>query len=117
MITITSASRELTEVEKYLMTASPEIEVIKDIDDNEIIPVDAYCIFKDEKENGETVELLSILTPDKKAYSCQSATFKRSFNDVANIMNGKPFSIKKISGTTKSGRPFINCVLDINSAQ
>lgn len=117
MMNIIETSRELTEVEEYLMTASPAIEVIKDLDDNEVITVDAYCIFEDAKDNGDTVELLSILTPEKKAYSCQSATFKRSFKDVAKIMKGKPFAIKKISGTTKAGRPFINCILDLDSVQ
>ena len=61
MMNIIEKSRELTEVEEYLLTASPAIEVIKDLDDNTVITVDAFCIFEDNKDNGDTVELLSAL--------------------------------------------------------
>lgn len=52
---------------------------------------------------------------EKEVYCRQSTTFKRSMKDIQNIMNGKPFSIIKISGKTKAGRDYINCTLDINS--
>lgn len=106
------SSMDLTKKELYLMTQAPDIKVIKDVEDGTIIPVKAWCIFEDTKEQtGEVVSLLSILTPDNIAYSCQSATFKRSFNDILTIMEDEAFSIKKFSGTTKAGRPFVNCSL------
>lgn len=116
-ITITRESREFTEVEKYLMTVSPSITSLKDVPDNEHIMVDGVLEFEDTKEekDGEKTDILSIITPDKKVYSCQSATLKRSMHDIEKIMSGKKFGIIKISGTTKSGRPYINCVLDIES--
>ena len=116
MIKITNMSRELNEVEQYLMTISPAIVSCKDVADGTRITVDAFLEFEDTKENSDEVnEILTILTPDKKAYSCQSATFKRSLNDIKTIMKDKPFTIIKTSGKTKVGRDFINCELDVES--
>ena len=116
MINIITDTMEYTEIEKYLMTISPSIESLKNVPDGEKIPVKKYMLFEDVKENtGEAVEILSILTPDNKVYSAQSATVKRSFKDIVTIMNGKPFTIIKISGKTKANRDFINCILDVES--
>ena len=116
MIEIKNMSRELNEVEQYLMTISPAIKSIKDIPDGTHITVDAILNFNDIKETtGEVVEVMSILTPDNETYSCQSATFKRSVNDIATIMKDKPFTVIKTSGKTKAGRDYINCILDTES--
>lgn len=113
MITIKETSREFTEVEQYLMTIAPSIVSMKDVEDGTKINVDGFLIFEDVKENtGDVVEVLSIITPEKNVYSCQSATFKRSVKDIANIMKGS-FTIIKQSGKTKAGRDYINCILDI----
>ena len=115
MINIIS-NQEYNVIEKYLMTVSPSIVSMKNLPDGEKIAVKKYMIFQDVNENtGEAVEILSILTPDNKVYSAQSATVKRSFNDIVSIMGDKPFTIIKISGKTKSNRDFINCILDIES--
>ena len=116
MIEIKTVSREFTEVEQYLMTIAPSIHSVKDIEDGTHITVDGVLVFTDIKENtGEAVDVMSIITPDKQVYSCQSATFKRSIRDISNIMNGKVFTVIKTSGKTKAGRDFVNCVLDTES--
>lgn len=116
MVTIKATSREFTIVEKYLMTTSPDMTSMKDVADGEKIEVDGYLTFEDVKEKtGEVVEVLSIITPEKKVYSCQSATFKRSISDIHSVMETTPFTVIKISGKTKAGRDFINCVLDVES--
>ena len=116
MITIKATSREFTPVEKYLMTTSPDITAMKAVADGEKITVDGYLTFEDVKEKtGEVVEVLSIITPEKKVFSCQSATFKRSISDIHAVMETTPFTVIKISGKTKAGRDFINCVLDVES--
>ena len=115
MITINATSKEFTEVEQYLMTISPAMKSIKDVKDGTSIKVAGYLEFTDEKDNGETSEILSVITPDKEVYSCQSATFKRSLKDISKIMGDKPFSVIKTSGKTKAGRDFVNCELDIKS--
>lgn len=116
MITIKKTSREFTEVEQYLMTIAPSIVSMKNVDDGVRIEVDGFLIFDDVKEvTGETVEVMSIITPSKEVFSCQSSTFKRSINDISNIMCGNPFTVIKTSGKTKAGRNFINCELDVQS--
>lgn len=116
-ITINTQSRDFTEVEQYLMTLDRGIKSLKDVDDNTSITVAGYLTFTDEKENGDSVDILSIITPDNDVFSCQSATFKRSFDNITSIMHGKQFSIIKVSGTTKAGRPYIDCALDVKSVK
>lgn len=115
MVEIKEMSREFTKVEKYLMTTAPDIEPLKNIADGDSIPVDGYLIFDDIKDNGETQEIVSIITPEKKAYSGQSATFRQSLKDIENVMEGEKYSIVKISGKTKAGRDYINCTLDVSN--
>ena len=115
MVEIKEMSREFTKIEKYLMTTAPDIEPLKNISDGVSIRVDGYIIFNDVKDNGETQEIVSIITPDKKVYSGQSATFRQSLKDIDGVMEGEKFSIVKISGKTKAGRDYINCVLDVST--
>lgn len=115
MVEIQEMSREFTKVEKYLMTTAPDIEPLKNIADGECIPIDGFLIFDDIKDTGEKCEIVSIITPDKKVYSGQSATFKKSLKDIESVMSGEKFSIIKISGKTKAGRDYINCTLDVSN--
>ena len=116
MIRIIEQSRDFNEVEQYLMTIAPSIISVKDVENGERITVDGILTFEDVKENtGETAEIMSIITPEKQVYSCQSATFKRSIGDISSIMGDKPFTVIKTSGKTKAGRDYINCVLDVDS--
>lgn len=112
MIKIINGTKDFTDVEKYLMTISPAIVSMKDVEDGESITVAGVLNFQDVKDDGGCVDIMSIITPDNKVYSCQSATFKRSVNDIASLLPNTEFSIIKTSGVTKAGRNFINCVLD-----
>lgn len=116
-ITINTQSKDFTEVEQYLMTLDRNIKSLKDVEDNTTISVAGYLTFTDEKENGDSVDILSIITPDNEVFSCQSATFKRSFNNIINIMHDKAFSVIKLSGVTKAGRPYIDCALNLKSVK
>ena len=114
MITITNTTKEFTSIEKYLMTTAPTIKTVKTLQDGDVINVAGYLEFVDEKEDGTTAELMSIITTDNAVYSTQSKTFKRSIKDIESIMQF-PFPVKKISGQSKAGRNFVDCVLDIDS--
>lgn len=116
-ITINTQSKDFTEVEQYLMTLDRNIKSLKDVEDNTSISVAGYLTFTDEKENGDSADILSLITPDNEVFSCQSATFKRSFNNIVNIMHDKAFSVVKLSGVTKAGRPYIDCALDVKSVK
>lgn len=116
MIQITKQSRDLTKVEKYLMTVSPAVKSMKEVEDDTPITVDAIVDFNDVNEDtGEYNEICAILTPDKEVYAFQSKTFRNSLADIESIMEGDPFTIIKISGTTNAGRGYINCILDVSS--
>ena len=114
MITIKKTTKEFTTIEKYLMTTAPTIKTVKTLQDGDVINVAGYLEFVDEKEDGTTAELMSIITTDNVVYSTQSTTFKRSIKDIEAIMQF-PFPVKKISGESKAGRKFVDCVLDIDS--
>lgn len=117
MIEMKSTSRELTKVERYQLTLSPEIKTVQDLEDGSVIDVTAFCEFNDvNDQTGEIANLLGILDKNGNSYVTQSATFRRSFMDIADIFADEAeysFKIKKISGTTKAGRPYVNCVLTI----
>lgn len=115
MITITNTSKEFTAIEKYLMTTAPTIKTVKTLQDGDVINVAGYLEFVDEKDDGTKAELMSIITTDNMVYSTQSLTFKRSIKDIETVMQGFPFPVKKISGQSKAGRDFVDCVLDIDS--
>lgn len=114
MITITNTTKEFTPVEKYLLTVAPTIKTVKTLQDGDVINIAGYLEFVDEKDDGTTAELMSIITTDNAVYSTQSVTFKRSIKDIETIMQF-PFPVKKISGQSKAGRNFVDCVLDIDS--
>lgn len=115
MITIKNETRNFTKVEEYLLTIAPTIKTVKTLEDGDILNVAGYLEFVDVKEDGTTNELMSIITTDNKVYSTQSVTFKRSIKDIETVMQGFPFTVKKISGQSKAGRKFVDCVLDIDS--
>lgn len=118
MVEIKKASKEFNKVEEYLLTISPSIHILNKVEDGTIIPVAGWALYTDSKgPDADPVEILSIITPTGEVYSCQSATFKRCFFDIENIMGDASHAIIKRSGTSKSGRPFIECVLDISSVK
>ena len=115
MIKVTNQTKDFTAIEKYLMTTAPTIKAVKTLQDGDVINVAGYLEFIDEKEDGTTAEIMSIITTDNSVYSTQSVTFKRSIKDIETVMNEFPFTVKKISGKSKAGRDYVDCVLDIDS--
>lgn len=87
---------------------SQEVTLIKDLEDGTEITPDYYANYND---SDKDVEVLSIVDNEGIVYSTVSETFKRNFWDIVDIFGDEEFTIKKISGTTKSGRQFVNCDL------
>lgn len=114
MITIKNETKEFTPIEKYLLTLAPSIKTVKTLQDGDVINIAGYIEFTDEKEDGTTVELMSIITTDNNVFSTQSVTFKRSIKNIETVMQF-PFPVKKFSGQSKAGRKYVDCVLDIES--
>ena len=110
MTTINRTSKELTKKEIYQMTMSPKIQKISD-NKGVVIDVAAYCFYSDEKDDGKTVDILSVMGADGIIYATNSTTFRDDFERICEIMDGEDFSIEVISGTSKAGREFFTCAL------
>lgn len=115
MINVLYQSREFTPVERYIMTLSPKMVMVKNLEDGTILPVDGIMEYEDvDEQTGEVTAMVAILSGNV-GYVAQSQTFKRSLKDIQACMGeGVPFEIEKISGETKSGRQFVNCALHIS---
>lgn len=114
MVEIKKTSRELTKAEQYLLTIAPSIVSVNKIPDDSKINVEAYAVYDSvNEETGETSEILAILTKEKDVYATCSKTFKRSFYDMVSIF-GTDFTLEKITGTSKGGRTYVNCKLDVS---
>lgn len=112
---ILEASKELTPFEIYNMTLSPEAESMKNAS-GKALKVSAWLAYEDtDKKTGEEIRILAILDGfTGKSYGAQSETFKRSFLEIVDIAKTSgmdEFYIKVITGLTKAGREYINCVL------
>lgn len=115
MIEIKESSRELTALDKYAMTKTAVS--VKNLEDNVTIMAEAYMIYQDiNEETGETKDLTAILDQDGRAYITQSSTFTREMLAIWDIFGESSIKpLMKKSGTTKSGRPFVTCVMDIEA--
>lgn len=113
MIEIVEQSKEFNKVEKYLMTQSKGAVLLKDIEDGTSIDVTGYIVYAVTKNGEDTKELLSLITANNEVFTTISATFKEEFRNIWNMFESIPTPIVKASGTTKSGRTYITCMLDI----
>lgn len=112
MLDVTYKSREFTEIEEYLLTLSADIIAMKNVPDGTEITVNGILEFHDDNDGKrEPVDVMSIITPDNEVFAFQSITLKRTIKQLYSLYKGKPFTIKKISGTTKAGRKYINAAL------
>lgn len=113
MVEIKKTKKELDKKGQYIMTLNKAMKSMKDVPDQTEIKVINFCFFdKVDERTGESVSLLSILDESGKVYCTQSETFKRDFTDIAEIFDeDEDFIIGKISGVTKAGRDFVDCVL------
>lgn len=115
---IVNESREFDKVDKYLLTAGKGAISMKDVEDGTSIPIGGYLEFVDEKDDGTESEILAIITESRgQVYSTQSKTFKRSLMEIFDVMGEESFAVKKISGITKAGRPYVDCELDTDSVK
>lgn len=97
----------------YKLTHNKSGKSATKLDDEElekVYPVDAYLLYEDVNQKNEKVELLSILSGDF-VVTAQSATLKRSFFEILDLVKGRGFSIKFTDGKTKSDRRFMDCEL------
>lgn len=98
----------------YRMTRGKTTVSVNKLDDDQLdrdYSVSAWLIYTDVNSKGEDVEILSVLTESGLVLAAQSKTFKESFFDIVDIVDDRPFSIRVLSGTSKSGRRYMDCDL------
>lgn len=114
---VIKANFESNPMTMYTMTKSPEIISVNKVADGDMVDVHQWLFYEDLNSKDETVSLLSFRDENGHVYATQSDTFKGSFEEILDIIQTSGgddktvFTIKKISGTAKSGRDYINCVL------
>ena len=103
----------------YKLTKSSGM-MVQEAPDKLSVPVQFWALYNDPKEGRDGAlrdnNVLSIIDNAGAKYSTISATFIREFLDVAEIMDGEPFAVLIIHGTTKGGKPFVTCELDCDYA-
>ena len=108
------ADLENNKKELYILTKGVTISVQKMTDEELSVahPVKGFVLYEDVNARGEVVEVLAIKTAGC-VLSTVSATFKREFFDIVDIMEDSDFAIRVIKGLTRGGRTFYTCALDI----
>lgn len=109
---ITKSSSELTMKQMYELTKSPEIQRVSD-NEEALVKVDAWVLYNDTDNIGNTREILSILDNEVGVVATNSATFIRNFIEITEMCRdcgAEVHHIKISSGTSKTGRKFYTCV-------
>ena len=94
----------------YNLTRSPKIRKMSDAIGQQLA-VATYAIYTDDKEDGSSVDILSIQDQDGTVYATNSATALSEFEGILEIMGDDPFSVEIIQGLSKAGRNFITLAL------
>lgn len=111
--TIIKSSRELTELEQYILTLDPSAHKMSDVEPGTTIEVAYWALFEHERE-GEVTEVLAIGDSKGNAYNTNSNTFKRSFADIVSVAGNDGYNIIVLNGDCKRGK-YIDCALDKQS--
>lgn len=110
---IKKSSDELTMKQMYDLMKSPEIQRVSDNDDA-LVQVDAWVLYKDTDKDGNMREILSILDNGVgAAVATNSATFIRDFMEIVDMCMDYGMEVQHVkisSGTSKADRKFYTCV-------
>lgn len=110
---ITNSSKNLTTVDIYRLTKSPNTQKMSDCV-GQRIEVKAWALYEDaDKKSGEMKTILTISTPEGETFGTNSGTFITEFLDMWNMFDDAGETVNAIevlSGTSKAGRNFITCV-------
>ena len=100
----------LTKRNIYDLTRSPEIKKMSE-NKGTIIDVDSYCLYQDVNGKGDEVTILSIGAKDGTVYATNSQTAIKEFEYILDLMDGEPFAVRVMTGTSKNGREYITVAL------
>lgn len=107
----TMNGQELNKKEMYKLCLSDTTTSIKTLEDGTQLTVTNYCEYEDVDSKGNTQHLLSLKT-DSGYFATNSETFIRNFLKIADLFEDEgSIDIVKVSGVTKSDKPFVNVTL------
>ena len=106
---IKEQSRQFSKPETYKLTRGQSINC-KDAIGTSFEPT-GYMIYEEENSKGELVEILAVISKQGNVYSTMSATFKREFKYLWDLMDGDEFTLAVIGGVTKNNRDYVSCTL------
>lgn len=104
-----TSSTELSKMDIYQMTKSPEIGKMKTAE-GQTLDIAAWVEYKDTDKDGNEHEVLSIKTADGDTFATNSATFIRAFNECLDIFGGDFKRVKVASGVSHNGRTYLTAV-------
>lgn len=108
-MTIEKTNKELSKMELYRLTHSPEAKPLKEAAD-QIIELENFIIYATTDKNGKEVELVSFEDKSGIVYTTNSGIVRKELIGLLDDF-GEINIIKVIKGTTKAGREFLNIVL------
>ena len=117
--TIAFCSKELTKVEKIAIKDTGDCNAIDAVlesvpEESFVINVDYYAniaIHNDKAKGDKDYNVYVIVDADGQKFCTSSNSFWNSFTDIANEMEGEPFSIKVYRKSSKNyaGKYFLSC--------
>ena len=109
---IINKSRELTGREQHKLTKGKSAQSIKEAV-GLTINVDLWCVYRDENQRKEEVEVLAVMDKEGQVYTTISDVFKRSFLDIVDEFKTEVLPpIVVLEGTTRSGRTYVDCDIE-----
>lgn len=87
----------------YKLTKSNSVKRMSDIDETDVVTVNGFVIYHDDESDAD----ITAIDTDNGAYATNSATFRRTLEEIADIMGEFPIDIKVGHGVSKNGRAFI----------
>lgn len=115
--TIIKTSGNLDTYSEYELIESPAIVSFKNVENKELICVGSWVKYLTIDNSGNEITCLSVQDANTgEVFSGQSATFRKSFEDVTDRISEMEevpdmFFIEVLHRTSKSGRDYLNCAL------
>ena len=99
----------------YRMTRG-ESEKVQELHDGDVIAVENYCLYLDDKiddKTGETFQqpVLTFTTQTGRKFGTISPSFIREFEVIVDLMDGEAFEVRILKRKSRNNREFITCEL------
>ena len=110
MTIVRSYPEELSKKQSYDLTMNPKTQKMLDAVGT-VLDIAAWCHYKDNNgKDGAEQDIMSILTPEGEIYATNSETFRKDFFRMVDLFGPDGVDcVEVITGTSKAGRPFVDC--------